>query len=208
MKHITITLLLLATALCATAQTARLDRYPDIPTAYEKVFVDAVSGHIANQVKSAYGQYFGQLDTKSNIYGFGAFFMDDGSQVTGQWLNGELIVGIKMASDIVKVGTENHYTVYDLTTGNALCVMKDGQKYDIDAEHQQAWKFLKMTYANGAAYVGEVVNGQRDGYGIYYYSDGNFYFGRYASNKPVGYGALFRTDNRLVIEDWNETPAE
>ena len=61
---------------------------------------------------------------------------------------------------------------------------------------------MQITYKNGDKYVGETVNGQREGYGIYYYHHGDFYFGRYKNNKPYGYGATFTTGNRVTIQDW------
>ena len=61
---------------------------------------------------------------------------------------------------------------------------------------------MSLTYQNGDRYVGEIVNGKRDGYGIYYYAEGNYYYGQYKDNRRRGYGALFRTDNSISLQFW------
>jgi len=194
----------MACAMDCHAQFVRLERYPLIPEPSEAAFVDLVGGYYANVMKASTGQYFGQVNEKGELYGYGAFYTDGEGQVFGTFRKSQFIIGIKLGTQDVKVGTENHYIVYDPKTGNPQCIMKDGKRYTIDASGRQSWRFLRLRYKNGAQYMGETVNGKRDGYGVYYYADGDYYFGRYADGKPVGYGAMFKTDNRLIIQNWTE----
>ncbi len=205
MKKLFLLLLAAAFGVAARAQMGQIGRHPDIPSDYEAAFVELTQGNVAGLVKSTYGQYLGQLTAAGQIYGFGAFFTDQDGEVYGQFRNGNLVMGIRMGGGIVKVGTTDHCTVYDLVTGEAAYVLKDGDKYALNAEHKQTWKFQKITYKNGASYVGETVGGKRDGYGLYYYTNGDYYYGRYADDRPVGYGAIFKSDNHVVIEDWTTT---
>ena len=186
----------------AQAQYIKLDRHPEILTQYELAFVDYVKGNVASLFKSTYGQYFGQVNQQGEVYGYGTFYTDRDGEIYGQFRNGNFICGIKMNASAAKVGTEEHYSVYDLTTGELSYIVRNDNKFPPDADHKANWRFVQMVYENGDKYVGETVAGKRDGYGIYYYADGNYYVGRYADNHPVGYGALFRTDNRVVLQGW------
>lgn len=204
MKRILLTFFILHSSfLIASAQFTRLLRHPDIPVEYDAAYVDLVKTHFGGVVKSSYGQYFGQMSSDSNVYGYGMFYTDHDGEICGQFRNGNLIMGIRMGSAIVRVGTEDHYTAYDLLTGEAQYVFLNDEKYKLDAEHLASWRFMQVEYKNGDKYVGEVVDGKRDGYGIYYYANGNFYFGRYRDNKAVGYGALFHTDNHISLQYWD-----
>lgn len=198
------TFALLAFGLSARAQFARLDRHPNVPMAYEAAFVDAVKGHFGNAIHSAYGQYFGQVDSHADIYGYGTFFTDQDGEVYGQFRRGEFVMGVKLNTQTAKVGSAAHYAVYDLMTGQMLYIVYNGDKYKPDAQALQTWKFMKIQYKNGAKYVGETVDGKRDGYGIYYYANGDYYYGRYEKGRVVGYGAMFRTNNTIVLQDWTE----
>lgn len=202
MKKILCLLSLLVT-LSAQAQFTRLLRHPEIPREYDAVFVDLVKGYYGGVARSSYGQYFGQMSPEQDAYGYGIFFTDHDGEICGQFRNGNLLMGIRRGTAIVRVGTEDHYTAYDLLTGEAQYIFLNDEKYHLDQEHLEAWKFMQLEYANGDKYVGETRNGQRDGYGIYYYNNGNFYYGPYKDNKPIGYGALFHTDNRVSLEYWD-----
>ena len=58
------------------AQFVRLEKYPEIPVEFEAAFVDQVSGYVTGVVKSLYGQYFGQMTPKGNVYGYGYYITD------------------------------------------------------------------------------------------------------------------------------------
>ena len=70
---------------------------------------------------------------------------------------------------------------------------------------------FKMTdaYINGGdRYVGETVDGKREGYGAYYYTNGNYYYGQYRNNLRHGYGAMFRTENRITLQYWEDNKVD
>lgn len=204
MKNMKILTLLLSMALPMTlhAQFARLDKYPQIPAQYDAAFVDYVKGFASGIAKTSYGQYFGQITRDKNIYGFGAYYTDQDGVVYGQYRLGDFLLGIKMGVRTAKVGSNDHYICYDLTTGDPQYIMKDGGKYSLPADYGKTYRFESLNYQNGDRYVGETVNGKRDGIGIYYYSNGNYYYGRYKNNERLGFGAMFFTNNTITIQYW------
>lgn len=186
----------------AFAQIGPLERYPNIPAQYDAAFVDYVKDFAGGVAKSSYGQYFGQITRERNIYGFGAYYTDSDGVVYGQYRLGNFLFGIKMGLQTAKVGSNEHYICYDLTTGNPMYIMKDGQRYNVTAEYMQTYRFESLTYQNGDKYVGETVNGKRSGVGIYYYANGNYYYGKYQNNERRGFGAMFLTNNTITIQYW------
>lgn len=194
--------LLFACFSVANAQFARLDKYPNIPSQYDAAFVDHVKDFAGGVAKSSYGQYFGQITKDKNVYGFGAYYTDSEGVVYGQYRLGNFLFGIKMGVQTAKVGSNEHYICYDLTTGDPLYIMKDGNKYKLTTDYIKTFRFESLTYQNGDKYVGETVNGKRDGVGIYYYTNGNYYYGRYKDNKRLGFGAMFFTNNTITIQYW------
>ena len=68
-------------------------------------------------------------------------------------------------------------------------------------EEEEA-SILTLTDANGEAYYGEMKDGLRHGYGVYYWSNGDFWYGRYENGYRQGYGALFKTDHRVFWGKW------
>ena len=194
--------LLLSCSGIVNAQFARLEKYPNIPSQYDAAFVDHVKDFAGGVAKSSYGQYFGQITKDKNVYGFGAYYTDSDGVIYGQYRLGNFLFGIKMGVQTAKVGSNDHYICYDLTTGDPLYIIKDGDKYKLSADYIQTYRFESLTYQNGDKYVGETVNGKRDGVGIYYYSNGNYYYGRYKDNKRMGFGAMFYTNNTITIQYW------
>src|SRR5262244_4432066 len=47
-----------------------------------------------------------------------------------------------------------------------------------------------LTYTNGDVYVGETVNGKRQGEGVYTYKDGRRYTGAWQDDKRQGQGTM------------------
>lgn len=186
----------------ANAQFGRLDKYPNIPSQYDAAFVDYVKDFASGVAKSSYGQYFGQITKERNVYGFGAYYTDSEGVVYGQYRLGNFLFGIKMGTQTARVGSNDHYITYDLTTGDPLFIMKDEQKYTLTDEFIKTNRFESLTYQNGDKYVGETVNGKRDGVGIYYYNNGNYYYGKYKNNERRGFGAMFFTNNTVTIQYW------
>lgn len=188
----------------ANAQVMALERYPMVPEEYNGVFLDAVQNNISGVMKSAFGQYFGQLTSKSEIYGYGTYYTNSDGEVIGQFRNGNLIFGIRMNNETAMVGTLSDYIAYDLHSGDPLYIIHDSLRYLVTTDFQEKYRFEALNYQNGDRYVGETVNGKRDGYGIYYYAGGNYYYGQYSNNKRRGYGALFRSDNSIVLQYWTD----
>ena len=202
-KNIFLTLFMsVALPVTLHAQFARLDKYPQIPSQYDAAFVDYVKGFASGIAKTSYGQYFGQITRDKNIYGFGAYYTDQDGVVYGQYRLGNFLFGIKMGVSTAKVGSNEHYICYDLTTGDPLYIMKDGGKYSLPADYGKTYRFESLNYQNGDRYVGETVDGKRDGVGIYYYANGNYYYGRYKNNERLGFGAMFFTNNSITIQYW------
>ena len=202
-------LLIASLPVVCDAQFVRLEKYPNIPPEYEAAFVDQVTDYVSGVVKSMYGQYFGQLSPEGNIYGYGSFFTIQDEEIYGLYRNGDLAFGIKRGAEVAKVGTNDHYTAYDLRTGYPLYIMKDNQKYAPSADFREKNRFLILKYNNGDQYVGESTDNKREGFGLYFHSNGDFYYGHYKNNNRQGYGALFkREDNAIVIQYWDESEDE
>lgn len=192
----------------AGAQMMNAEKYPVIPDDFNGAFIDLVKEYPANVVKSAYGQYYGQLTIGGDIYGYGTFYTDADGIIMGQFRNGRCIFGIKMGSQTVEVGTETHYIKYDLSTGDPIYIIKDSLKYLPSADFIKKYRFESLTYQNGDRYVGETVDGKREGYGAYYYTNGNYYYGQYRNNLRHGYGAMFRTENRITLQYWEDNKVD
>lgn len=62
---------------------------------------------------------------------------------------------------------------------------------------------MALNYANGDRYAGELMNGQRHGYGMYYYQNGRVWFGQYRNGVRQGFGALFLPEGQMRIGEWN-----
>ena len=58
-RYVSILVLWVSVSLLVKSQEYVTMDYPDIPNAYDAIFVDHVSGYASGVVKSAYGQYFG-----------------------------------------------------------------------------------------------------------------------------------------------------
>ena len=116
MKKILLLFLFLQTSfiLSVQAQFARLDKYPNIPGQYDAAFVDYVKDFASGVAKSSYGQYFGQITKERNIYGFGAYYTDNDGVIYGQYRLGNFLFGIKMGTQIAKVGSNDHYICYQI----------------------------------------------------------------------------------------------
>lgn len=186
-----------------SAQANVVDKYPIIPFEYKAAYVDQISEYVSGVVKSMSGQYFGQVTPAGEIYGYGSFFADSDGEVYGLYRNGNLAFGIKKGTQIAKVGTNDHYIAYDLSTGNPIYIMKYNEKINVTKEIKDKNKFLVLLYPNGDKYVGETSNNERHGYGLYFYTNGDFYYGEYKNNKQCGYGALFRQKNsNIIIQCW------
>lgn len=201
-RYVSILVLWVSVSLLVKSQEYVTMDYPDIPNAYDAIFVDHVSGYASGVVKSAYGQYFGQVTPEGEVYGYGTFYTEQDGEVYGQFRNGSLVFGIKLGTKLAKVGTEDCFVTYDLFSGNGVYLIRGNEKSMFTKDNPSRRRFLSITYSNGDRYVGETVDGKRSGYGIYYYSNGNYYYGKYLNDERKGHGAMFRTDSSIALQCW------
>ncbi len=185
------------------AQDTPLKKYEIAPADFEHVYLDMVARNPCRLTTSDNGQYIGQTDEESLIYGYGAYMNNDGSQRIGQYRNGKFMFGITVNNESAIVGSNDFYATYSLTTGRLEYIFKANEKQLIDGKGMYDYAFVSMNYKNGDRYVGEIYRGKRHGYGIYYYANGDYWYGQYRNDVRYGFGALFTTDNRLFIGQWN-----
>ncbi|MCR5313586.1 MAG: hypothetical protein K6E54_08115 [Bacteroidaceae bacterium] len=199
-KLITNLILFFSLSLSLEAQSVKLDKYPMIPDELSYAFCDYVAPFASGIANGRHGQYYGQITPSKDMYGFGQYQMNDDVVITGQFRMNSFVFGIKMGSHIVRVGSSEHYISYDLTSGEPISITKRGEVIPVSDEARKIYRFQSLSYASGDRYVGETVNGKRDGYGIYMYKTGEFYYGSYKNNDRYGAGALFLTDNHIRIQ--------
>lgn len=192
----------------AAAQHTPLQKYVIAPAGFDHVFLDHVEHYACCLASSEGGQYIGQTNDEGIIYGYGYFVSDNGNQRIGQFRKGQLLFGITMNDENVIVGDNDFYTVYSLSTGRMEYIFKANMKQLVSGERLYDYAFVSMNYNNGDRYVGEIYQGKRHGYGIYYYANGDFWYGQYNNDVRCGFGALFTVENRMVIGQWNieDTP--
>lgn len=65
-----------------------------------------------------------------------------------------------------------------------------------------------ITYENGDRYVGEIVDGMRDGNGTLYYSTKDRYVGEWKADKREGTGILYYNDNKRYEGEWKADQKE
>ncbi len=204
---------ILATTFCAfslmlSAQES-VKFYPEMCDLLQGVFCDYASreGEV-KYIASRDGQYIGNL-IDNNIYGWGYFLSNTGAQTFGQYRDGKHIFGITLTDKRARVGSEEHFVEYDLATGNILRVRTAEGEPRLSSPYvpteenpSPAYAFKRVRYENGDAYYGEVKNGVRHGYGIYYWANGDFWYGKYEDGYRQGYGMLIKPDRRLFSGKW------
>ena len=60
----------------------------------------------------------------------------------------------------------------------------------------------ELKYNNGNRYIGQVVNGLREGKGIYYFNDGDRYEGDFKNDKFEGKGIYYYISGSRYEGDW------
>lgn len=208
MKRFLLAFLLGNALLKGAAQSTPLQKYEIAPADFEHVFLDMVARNPCSLTTTESGQYVGQTNDDKQVYGYGTFVNNDGSQRTGQYRNGRFIFGITINNDNAIVGGNDFYATYSLTTGRLEYIFKANEKQLIDGQGLYDYAFVSMNYNNGDRYVGEIYKGKRHGYGIYYYANGDYWYGQYRDDVRYGFGALFTAANQLFIGQWNieDTP--
>lgn len=65
-----------------------------------------------------------------------------------------------------------------------------------------------LNYTNGDKYEGEILNGQREGKGTYFYHNGDKYQGIWSQNKKHGMGTMFYKDGNMYVGQWKNSEKE
>ena len=198
-------LLLLMPAMLSAQQVAL---YPNMCDDLQRVFCDYVTAEAETRyISSRHGQYVGNL-IDNTIYGWGYYLADNGSQTYGQYRKGKHFFGITLSEGVARVGSNEHYVEYNLTTGDIQRIhtvdgdVKLSSPYISTAGTPSPYAFKKMVYSNGDAYYGEMLNGKRHGYGVYYWANGDFWYGEYRDGYRQGYGVLFKVNHKVFYGKW------
>ena len=95
----------------------KVNLYDEMCDPLQAVFCDYVREHAeTSRISNAAGEYVGTLiDYK--FYGWGLYLSTTGIQSYGQYRGGKLLFGLLINSDVVRVGSDEHYVIYDLATG-------------------------------------------------------------------------------------------
>ena len=202
MRKLTLIAIAFLTILSAQAQITEVQKYDIVPDEFEECFNDLTKTFVGRLINTASGQYLGQVNDQGQLYGYGSYFSNDGSQIIGQFRSGKCIFGIMLGAKEATIGTKDFYACYSLETGALLFVYRNSIKQIADTKQCPDYRFESMTYQNGERYIGETLRGKRHGYGIYYYQNGNYWYGQYKDGVRNGFGALFTTDSRIIIGRW------
>ena len=98
----------------------KIKLYDEMCDPLQAVFCDYVREQSqTSYISNAAGEYIGTLiDYK--FYGWGLFLSSTGIQSYGQYRGGKLLFGLLINSDVVRVGSDEHYVIYDFSTGEIM----------------------------------------------------------------------------------------
>lgn len=183
--------------------------YPEMSDPLQAVFCDYVNAEAEVRLLSSNsGMYVGNF-INNRVYGWGRFVAENGSESYGQYRNGLHFFGITLTAETARVGSEEHFVEYDLATGNILRVKTHEGNLRLSAPYVPTpenptplYSFKMIKYENGDSYCGEVRDGRRHGYGLYFWANGDVWYGKYENGYRQGYGALYKTDNQIFSGKW------
>lgn len=202
MKRIQVLVFALLSVLATTAQRTPVEKYEIPPYGFEQVFLDGIENNPTKILDTMNGQYIGQVDKTDYLYGYGMFLGSDGTCVTGKFHQGKVLFGITISQQNAIVGSSDYYVSYNLATGKLEYIFRNNQKYVIEGETQNDYRFSTVKYLNGDQFTGEFYQGLRHGFGIYYYANGDFWFGEYNKDIQNGFGALYTVNDGLFAGEW------
>lgn len=191
------------------AAQEKVKLYDDMCDPLQAVFCDYVrecsqTSHIAN----AAGEYVGTL-IDHKFYGWGLFLSSAGIQSYGQYRGGKLLFGLLINSEVARVGSDEHYVMYDLATGGIMRLHTNEGNLPLayplvtsPGGEPSPYSFKKETYRNGDVYIGEFYNGRRHGYGVYHWANGDLWYGNYRGGYRDGYGMLVKPDRHVYYGKW------
>ena len=191
------------------AAQEKVKLYDDMCDPLQAVFCDYVREcSQTNRIANAGGEYVGTL-IDHKFYGWGLFLSSAGIQSYGQYRGGKLLFGLLINSEVARVGSDEHYVMYDLATGGIMCLhTNEGNlplAYPLVASpdgEPSPYGFKKETYRNGDVYIGEFYKGRRHGYGVYQWVNGDIWYGNYRGGYRDGYGMLVKADHHVYYGKW------
>ena len=71
---------------------------------------------------------------------------------------------------------------------------------DTEDHHRIQYQF----YEGGDYYIGEMIDGQRNGYGIYMYANGDAWYGPWKDGKRNGFGLMIYTNGSNKADKWED----
>lgn len=183
--------------------------YDEMCDPLQAVFCDYVKNESqTSYISNATGEYVGTL-IDHKFYGWGLFRSSTGIESYGQYRDGRLLFGLLINSDVVRVGSDEHYVIYDLATGSIMRLhTREGDvplEFPLAASSdgvESPYTFKKETYKNGDVYFGEFCNGRRHGYGVYRWANGDLWYGCYRGGYRDGYGMLVKPDHNVYYGKW------
>ena len=114
-------------------------------------------------------------------HGHGTYYYGNGNEYSGEWIGGD------------RTGVGSTYTYAD---GHVkLGKVENGE---FTGPGLQTWK--ENTSWSEDNYVGNLNDGDRDGYGVYFYADGRIYYGSWKDANRDGYGKFVSLDGIISGE--------
>jgi len=154
------------------------------------------TGYVINGSKTRYGVYTWDTGDKfigqwknDRQNGIGIQIWHNGTIYIGDWNNGQLQGD---GAEYDSKGILVYYGKYN-----------NGKNLDIyPSSGYSSYRYEKISYSGGEYYEGETKNGNRDGFGVYYWKDGSYWFGRWVNGERNGYGVFLKRDGTVTIGNW------
>jgi len=141
--------------------------------------------------------YYGQW-AESKRSGFGIYLFSGGGMSAGFWANDKLEgIGMQFGKDQIRY--EGYYQ-NGLPSGDGFVISPDGVMTSGQWENGNnvsvystvqncnVPSFTAQTLANGDIYIGELLNGVMEGYGVCCFTNGGYYVGQFQRGQFTGYG--------------------
>ncbi|EGR33037.1 protein kinase domain protein [Ichthyophthirius multifiliis] len=113
--------------------------------------------------------------------------------------------------DSCEVAQENSQTYIQIQQNKSSKLQKEDKVIEneiinIQNQQQQNRKKIYEVYQDGSIYNGQVINGIRDGQGIFTYNEGGSYFvGEWKNGNIHGYGILYYPNKQIAYEgEWQK----
>lgn len=185
-----------------TLNAQDIDKYRLSPDYMQQLFCGIVSAESKVITLNLDGGHYFGYSRNNSLFGWGSYSTNSGNRWIGQYNKGKCIFGIYIKDNIARVGSDTHYTEYDLTEGTIRIISRNNEQLHYDTQELAPYRFVRLNYEGGDYYLGETKNGVRHGQGIYFWSNGNYWYGTFSEGYRQGYGALFKTDGTISHGLW------